>query len=176
MPRARKSPLVSEVDPELTVTSITTPLQSLVTGARDSMGFLTGSQPDLTDTQVTWLSYRLDTGNDEEATARSGIDPAAWSNDSEFIRVYQMSVGNKREGFKYLGTQMLGKALRVISQLLDRALNENDVRAAQTALNMLLRSQGMLIDSLKVDSKSDVANLFELLRQEQPVTVEAIRP
>jgi hypothetical protein len=158
---------------------ITVAATNLLNRARDSAGFLVGDQPSITSDQITWLTYRMGVDNDDEATQLSGLDTAlvqSWLADNDFLAVYDVAIRNKREAFKLIGSQLLPKAIRTISMLLDKALEEGNMRGAQIGLNMLLRSQGLLIDKISTDSGDKVDALMEMLRETAPIQVLNMEP
>ena len=128
------------------------------------LGFDTGRTPLVTEQQFRWLSHRLGTDNDLDPCRILQIDPtvlAQWLTEPDFAQVYERVLENKREAFKYLITQLNPKALRVINDLLD----EESVSARKVGLDYLLRTQGLLIDKVKVVDKSAVDRLMASLNR-----------
>lgn len=135
---------------------------------RDEFGFPEGDQPVLSEAQWTWLATRLDLDSDAATNLVLQI-PAGllsqWLTESGFARAYSETQSNKREAFRFLGTQMLGKAILRINRLLE---SDNEKAAAQ-GIQLLLRSQALLIDrSARVD-RDAVTALVAALRA--PVNV-----
>jgi hypothetical protein len=105
------------------------------------LGFETGRVPAITEQQFRWLSFRMGCDDDLEPCRIMELDPLKlrdWLENPDFIEVYGKITENKREAFKYLITQLNGKALRVINDLLD----ETSVSARVNGLNLLLRAEG----------------------------------
>ena len=131
-------------------------------------GFETGKTQFITEQQFVWLSHRMGCEDDLEPCKIMQLDPniiADWLTQPDFSVVYEKVLGNKREGFKYLATQLLPKGLRVLNDLLD----SSSVNAQVRGLQMLLRTNGLLIDKVqKVDSDA-VNRLMESLRQMRPI-------
>jgi len=128
------------------------------------LGFDTGRTPLVTEQQFSWLAHRLGTDNDLDPCRIMQLDPtvlAAWLEQADFRQVYERVLENKREAFKYLITQLNPKALRVINDLLD----EESVSARKVGLDYLLRTQGLLIDKVKVVDQSAVHRLMESLNR-----------
>ncbi len=128
------------------------------------LGFETGRTPLITEQQFSWLAHRLGTDNDLDPCRILQIDPtvlADWLQQPDFAGVYERVLENKREAFKYLITQLNPKALRVINNLLD----EPSVAARKVGLDYLLRTQGLLIDKVKVVDKDAVTRLMESLNR-----------
>ena len=128
------------------------------------LGFETGRTPLVTEQQFAWLAHRLGTDNDLDPCRIMQIDPCilqGWLQQPDFAQVYERVLGNKREAFKYLSTQLLPKALRVINDLLD----EGSVSARKVGLDYILRTNGLLIDKVKVVDKDAVYRLMESLNR-----------
>lgn len=128
------------------------------------LGFETGRTPLITEQQFSWLAHRLGTDNDLDPCRIMQLDPtvfASWLTQPDFATVYERVLENKREAFKYLVTQLNPKALRVINDLLD----EPSVSARKVGLDYLLRTQGLLIDKVKVVDKDAVTRLMESLNR-----------
>lgn len=138
-------------------------LQRQLTQAKyDADGFVTSYQAHLTEQQFEWLTWRMGVASDEEACEQSDIDQSlvdTWLADPEFSQVYQDSLANKREAFRYLSSQLIPKTLRTINALLDSESISAQVKGA----NLLLRAQGLLMDKRVVASSDDIARLREAL-------------
>lgn len=137
----------------------------------DAEGFVTSYQPHLTETQVHWLTHRMSVATDEEACELALVDldtVAEWRGDPEFVQVAQNCMENKREAFRYLATQLLPKTLRTIIGMLDSESGKVQAMGVQ----LLLRTQALLIDRKAVADKDSIAKLVAALRQERPVVIQ----
>lgn len=146
---------------------------------RDSTGFAVSDQPSITEPQFIWLSHRLGTRTDEEACALTYAESETpidlpeveqWRRDPVFESVYQDMLKNKREAFKYLITQMNGKALRVLWGL----LHSSRERAQVQGLQLLLRAQGLLIDKVQTTDPEAIHDLMAQLRAPRPVVIQGV--
>lgn len=132
------------------------------------LGFETGRTPLVTEQQFCWLAHRLGTDNDLDPCKIMQLDPLIlqmWLDQPDFSLVYKRVLDNKREAFKYMATQLLPKALRVINDLLD----ESSVSARKVGLDYILRTNGLLIDKVKVVDQSAVQRLMESLNRPMQV-------
>jgi hypothetical protein len=126
------------------------------------LGFETGRVPAITEQQFRWLSFRMGCDDDLEPCRIMELDPLKlrdWLENPDFIEVYGKITENKREAFKYLITQLNGKALRVINDLLD----ETSVSARVNGLNLLLRAEGLLIDKTRTVDIDSITRLMQAL-------------
>jgi hypothetical protein len=147
---------------------------------RDSAGFETGPQAGVSEAQVRWLSYRLGCETDREACALTSAGDAPvdlvavrrWKRNEEFAKLYREGLGNKREGFRALSGQLLPKALRVLTELLD---SEHE-RTRVQALTLLFRTNGMLIDKAQVADPDALAALVAALRAPKVMQVVEALP
>lgn len=132
--------------------------------------------PNITENQFHWLTYRMGLENDEQTCLITSVDPDVldeWKENPDFLYAYETALSNKREGFKYLITQLNGKALRKINDLLD----DPSVKARVNGLNLLLRAQALLIDKQERVDPDAITRLIDRLRTPQPViTVSPGRP
>jgi hypothetical protein len=152
--------------------------RGLMAARRDSLGFVEGDTPHLSAEQIQWITHRMSAATDDEATQKAKLDPdlvQSWTTDDGFLAVYGLCLVNKREAFKLLGTQLLPAALRAISVML--ALGEGgNIRAATAGVELLLRSQGMLVDRRSSGDEHRLEELLGLLRDQQPVQVLDMAP
>jgi hypothetical protein len=152
--------------------------QGLALPRRDALGFLEDI-PSLTSSQVSWLTYRMGTATDAEASQESGIPEAvaaSWRDDPAFMQVASLVQSNTREAFRLLGAQLLVEALKTLQVLYRRAQTEGNIGAARTALTLHLRSQGLLIDRVATDDANKIDALMVLLRTPQPIQVLDMTP
>jgi hypothetical protein len=137
----------------------------------DAEGFVTSYQPHMTETQVHWLSHRMGCSSDSEACELAQVDRETvdeWMDDAEFFDVYRNCLENKREAFRYLATQLLPKTLRTIIGMLD----SDSGKVQAMGVQLLLRTQALLIDRKAVVDRDSVAKLVAALRQETPVVIQ----
>jgi hypothetical protein len=153
----------------------------LTKGKRDGLGFVISDQPALSEPQLIWLTHRLGTRTDDEACAATYAETETpidlttveeWRRDPTFEGVYQSALSNKREAFRYIGGQMLPKALRVMWGL----LHSTSPRAQVQGLQLLLRSQGLLIDKVQRVDTEALADLVARLREHHPAPVITVTP
>lgn len=150
----------------------------LLLARRDALGFLTET-PSLSQEQVTYLIARMSAAGDQEAARAAHVNlhrVRAWQKDAGFARAAELCLSDKREAFRLLGAQLLPKTLETIAALYEKALKDGNLRAAQIALSMHLRSQGLLIDRVANDDTSKVDALLALLRETRPVQVLDMAP
>lgn len=142
----------------------------LRTAQRDSTGFIEGDLPQLSVAQYKWILARSQVADDAAAcliTETPEILVWDWKQDPGFSQVLDLTLSNRREGFKVLGTYLLPKALRKIEQLID----SDDSRANARGITLLLRSQGMLVDKVAKVDRSALDSLMESLREARPIKV-----
>lgn len=135
---------------------------------RDAAGFVTDALPHITAQQLRWLTYRLESGDNQEACESSGIDPLevlAWMGDPGFLATYQAAIENKREGFKTLTSHLLPAVIRSLHDMLETGSNKDRKEASL----LILRAQGLLIDKAVTADPQAINALFSLLREERPV-------
>lgn len=159
-------------------TSVTEVRKALSQAKRDFAGFIEGDQPDITEDQFRWISYRMSFGSDAASLAalNADLDPEAlpweewrittWREDPSFMAVEQIALGNKREGVRVLAVHLAGKALRRISTMLDSA----DPKVVLRALTLWFRLMGLLVDKVSIVDKDDLQRLAERLMQPVRVT------
>jgi hypothetical protein len=144
---------------------------------RDALGFLTDS-PALSQDQVSWLICRLRCDNDRDATTAAALPMKrvrAWRNDPGFVHTLEVALADQREAFRLIGSQLLPRTLQTLETLYEMA-SEGNLRAAQIAMTMHLRSQGLLIDRTSSDESSKVDQLITMLRESRPVQVLDMTP
>jgi hypothetical protein len=153
----------------------------LTKGKRDAVGFVIDDTPSLSEQQLLWLMFRLGTRTDDEACAatyaetESPIDLSTvtdWRADPTFEGIYQTTISNKREAFRYIGGQMLPKALRVMWGL----MSSTSARAQVQGLQLLLRSQGLLIDKVERVDPEALNDLVTALRTQRPLPSITVLP
>jgi hypothetical protein len=156
--------------------------RSAITQAkRDFAGFIEGSdQPNVTEDQFTWLSFRMSYATDDAAIwALNDSLPEdaigytldrihAWREDPSFAAIEQIALGNKREGFRLLSVHLAGKALRRLNGMLD----SSDPKIVLRALTLWERTMGLLVDKVTLVSKDELQRLTERLMT--PVSVTPI--
>jgi hypothetical protein len=131
-------------------------------------GFPVGVMPGVSEVQFNWLSYRMGLDDDNQACIVTNVDMtvvATWKEDPDFQYAYEKCLTNKREAFKYLVTQLNGKALRVIHELLDSPRTDARVRGLQ----LLMRAQGLLIDKQHTVDIDAVTRLVQSLRETEVI-------
>lgn len=141
--------------------------RQLVEAKRDIAGFAVDSQPFITDQQLWWLMHRLGVDSDQAACRETDIDLdvlTAWLADPQFRGVYEEALTNKREAFRVLTTHMLPKAMKVIWGLLASPRENSQIRG----LNLLLRTQALLIDKVQTHDPEAFDQLVALLRERVP--------
>lgn len=140
--------------------AIRNPLRS---AKRDETGFIEGDLPSLSQAQYKWILARSQVADDAAAcllTETPEIIVWDWKQEPGFASVLDLTLSNRREGFKVLGTYLLPKALRKIEQLID----SDDSRANAKGINLLLRAQGMLVDKVAKVDRSALEVLMDSLR------------
>ncbi len=131
-------------------------------------GFPVGTMPGVSEVQFHWLSYRMGLDDDNQACLITNVDVTvvnAWKEDADFLYAYEKCLTNKREAFKYLVTQLNGKALRTINDLLDSERTDARVRGLQ----LLMRAQGLLIDKQHTVDIDAVTRLVQSLTQTEVI-------
>lgn len=131
---------------------------------------MSGPAVHVTEAQFQWLTYRMGLDSDHAATVASGLDPALvvpWFGDPDFVATYEGTLENKREGFRTLIPHLNGKVLRRINAMLD----SESVTLQKAGVNFALRSQGLLIDTIKTVDKGKLDQLLESLRSERAITI-----
>lgn len=147
----------------------------LRTNKRDSANFPVDEQPGITESQLLWLNERLAAESDAEACEMAHYDSLIikeWKKNPAFLSVYDMILGNKREGFKYLVTQALPKVLRTL--LAD--LEDSNGRTRMAAATLILRTNGMLVDKVQRTDPDGVIRLMQLMSQTNPIQPMLIEP
>lgn len=142
----------------------------LRTAPRDATGFIEGDLPGLSTAQYKWILARSQVADDEAACALTETPEIVvwdWKQDPGFASVLELTLSNRREGFKVLGTYLLPKALRKIEQLID----SDDPRSNAKGITLLLRAQGMLVDKVSRVDRSALESLMDSLRQATPIQV-----
>lgn len=132
-------------------------------------GFPVGQLPGISEVQFNWLSYRMGLDNDEQACIVTNVDMTvveAWKESADFLYAYDKCLSNKREAFKYLVTQLNGKALRTLNDLLDS--NKTDARVK--GLQLLMRAQALLLDRQNTVDIDAVTRLVQSLRESEVIT------
>jgi hypothetical protein len=156
--------------------------RSAITQAkRDFAGFIEGAdQPNITEDQFEWLSYRMSHADDTAAwyawaTDLKDTQPPVdlfginvWRQDPSFAAIEQIALGNKREGFRLLSVHLAGKALRRLNGMLD----SSDPKIVLRALTLWERTMGLLVDKVTLVSKDELQRLTERLMT--PVSVTPI--
>lgn len=140
----------------------------LARAKRDATGFITDAVPHVTALQLTWLTHRLETEDDQAACSLSGTDPydvLRWMADPGFRATYEQALENKREGFKTLTSHLLPSVIRSMQSILESGNNKDKL----TASTVLLRAQGLMVDKTQQVDPSAIQGLFALLREERPV-------
>jgi hypothetical protein len=145
---------------------------------RDFAGFIEGDQPNITEDQFRWLSYRMSHGSDNDAALAMSKDDeeviglewlervAEWRMDPNFAAIEQITLGNKREGFRLLSVHLAGKALRRINDM----MSSNDPKIVIRALTLWERTLGLLVDKVSLVSKDELARLAEKLMTPTTIT------
>lgn len=152
-----------EIEPERAVVR-----SFLTTAKRDALGFIESDIPALSSKQVAFLGWFMELNDDVEAASVARISPEeveSWSQDAGFLAMYDIAQNNKREAYRLLTGQMLGKAIRKVNELLD----SDSPRAVYSGVTLLLRSQGLLVDKVQHDSSDAVAQLVAMLRERSEV-------
>jgi len=143
---------------------------------RDFAGFLEGGdQPFLTEDQVEWIAWRISVESDAEANELMATDTGPWPQSTvdrwrqnpQFKAIEEISKGNKREGFKILGTHLLPLALRQCLML----MNSSTEKSVVEGLKLFLRTQAMLIDKVTVVGQDELAQLFAKLNAPRQVQI-----
>ncbi len=132
-------------------------------------GFPVGTMPGISEVQFNWLTYRMGLDDDAQACIVTNVDVTvveSWKEDGDFLYAYEKCLTNKREAFKYLVTQLNGKALRTINDLLDADRTDAKVRGVQ----LLMRAQGLLIDKQHTVDIDAVTRLVQSLTATEPMT------
>lgn len=174
-PKASRSGL-----PREGIESVAEVRRTISEAKRDFAGFIEGDQPDITEDQFRWVSYRMSFGSDIAALdhLNAGLPDLAvpwnldrirrWRDEPAFTAVEQIALGNKREGVRVLSVHLAGKALRQISTMLD----SNDPKIVIRALTLWFRLMGLLVDKVTLVGKDDLQRLAERLMT--PITVTPI--
>jgi len=137
--------------------------RGVVISRQDESGFPVGQMPSVTEDQFHWLSHRMGLDSDFLACVVTSVDIEVvdtWKENPDFAYAYEKCLTNKREAFKYLITQLNGKALRVINDLLE----ETSVSGRTQGVQLLMRAQALLMDKQKTVELDDVTRLVEALR------------
>ena len=161
--KAYLPPVEGEVPPERAVIR-----SFLSTAKRDGLGFIESDVPALGAKQVRFLGWLMELNDDEKAAQMARVEAEEveiWAQDSGFLAMYDLAQNNKREAYRLLTGQMLGKAIRKLDELLD----SDSPRAVHSGITLLLRSQGLLVDKVQHDSSDAVAQLLTMLRERTPV-------
>lgn len=153
--------------------------QQIALAKRDFAGFIEGEQPNITDDQLFWLSFRMSQPDDESTFIAMEAEYEdfqgeviwqerlrGWRADPVFSAVEMTVLGNKREGFRLLSVHMAGRALRRMNELLD----SKDPKIVIRALTLWSRQMGLLIDKINVVSKDDLMRLAERMNAQTSIT------
>lgn len=146
---------------------------------RDFGGFIEGDQPNVSEDQFKWLSYRMSQLDDDGtfiamAAADDDFDATVWDlrlkdwrADPQFAAMEQIALGNKREGVRLLSVHLAGKALRQMSSLLD----SRDPKIAIRALTLWSRQMGLLIDKITVMDQDTLTRLAQRMTEPSRIQV-----
>jgi hypothetical protein len=152
---------------------LTDPVPPGVSGKRDALGFPTDAQPHITADQLRWLTYRLESGDNQEACERAETDPLTvleWMADPDFFFIFKSALENKREAAKTLTSHLLPSTLRTLQDILATGSHKDKLAAA----TLVTRLQGLLVDRVSSAGQGTITDLFRLLREEKVVQPQII--
>lgn len=135
---------------------------------RDDLGFETGEQPNLSLAQVSWILSFATHGDTERASRDAGVGPeeiGVWLSDPGFRNILDNMLGNKREGVKQIGAQLLPLMLLTLTQVMLTGNNKERLAAIKLQAQM----QGLLITQNTVVDRGTLEALREELMRPRPV-------
>lgn len=125
----------------------------------------------LTERQFVWIAHRLSLSDDLEACVAAAVEPdevLEWRKETAFNQAVADALTDKRGNFRPLSTNLLPLALRTMYSM----IASTNPRERKDGMNMLLRSQGLFVDTVQTVDADSVNQLLSKLRQ--PVTVQII--
>lgn len=131
--------------------------------------------PHLTDRQFIWVTYRLSTMDDLEACAAAQVPPdevIEWRKDPQFGDFLVTALKDKSKTFRDLTAHLLPETGRVLYRL----LTSTDLRQQAKGAQMLLRHQGLFLDTLQVKDEAAIASLLTKLREPGQTEILDITP
>jgi hypothetical protein len=130
---------------------------------RQEAGFTLDNLPGISEDQFNWLTYRMGEPDDDAANRKACVDPAViddWKEQPGFHHAYDLVTYNKREATKYLVTQINGKALRRMNDILDNGSARDQLAAATLAFKI----QALLIERREGLAVSEIGQLMAMMR------------
>lgn len=134
---------------------------------RDELGFITSTQPNLSASQVQFILALATVHDTVQAADLIGVpiaDVLRWFDDEGFTSVYHSLLGNKREGVKQIGSQLLPMMLLQLTQILNTGNNKERL----TAVKLLSQMQGLLLTQGATVDKGAIEALREELIRQRP--------
>jgi hypothetical protein len=142
---------------------------------RDGLGFVTSAQPNLSASQVQFMLALATVHDTVQAADMLGLpiqDVLRWFEDDSFRRMYDELIGNKREGVKQIGSQVLPLALLELTHIIQAGNEKNRL----VAIKLLAQMQGMLITQNTTVDKGALEALREELMRPRPLTTYKTLP
>lgn len=136
--------------------------------------------PRLSERQALWITFRIESRSDDEATRRYNkslvssqagelepLEVAVWRQDPEFAEFLDVIPRSKKRAFTMLTENLLPAAYRAIFAL----ITADKDWGRKHGVELLLKIHGLLIDRTQRDDSGELAQLIKMLRTtvESPV-------
>lgn len=161
------APLYSQKPPVLT------PIPS--ESRSDPGGDVLVKSPHLSERQFIWVTYRLSTMDDLEACAAAVVsvdEVLEWRQDERFNGFLAGALEDKAKSFRDLTSHLLPETSRAMWRL----LTEGNLKDQAKGVALILRHQGLFVDTVRVEDQAAIASLLDRLRSRQPVTINDVTP
>lgn len=121
------------------------------------------------DDETATEQYNIWIGNPEKALTNSTTD-RWWSGDSFSEMAVQVLHTPPTMAFLSMADTLLPMAYRAMYRLLD----SRDARGVAKGIELLLRSKGLLIDTVRTDDSETVNKIFENIRKMENVVTQGV--
>ena len=133
---------------------------------------------EISEDQALWISFRVESKSDEEATRRfaevihplDGSQVALWRSDPDFDRFLTDLPRGKRATFLALSEHLFPAAYRAVFHLLT---GKSDW-ARKNGAELLLKLHGMLVERSKVENSTEISVLVKMLREQSPTPIQIV--
>jgi hypothetical protein len=134
----------------------------------DGLGFVTSPQPNLSLPQVAFILAFATRGEVDAAAQEANVnmsDVDLWLGDPGFRRTLDTMLGNKREGVKQIGAQLLPLMLLELTKIIISGKDKEKL----TAIKLQAQMQGLLITQTATADKGTLEAIREELMRPRPV-------
>jgi hypothetical protein len=131
--------------------------------------------PHLSERQFIWVTHRLSTADDLEACVAADVpadEVIEWRKNASFCGFLESALRDKNQTFRDLTSHMLPEAARAVYRLLTTGNLKDQAKGVQ----MLLRHQGLFVDTVRVQDEAAIASLLSKLREPGIVEIQHVTP